>query len=307
VVWGAVYEQLGAWQDRRRFPQIGHSVDIGGRSLNVYCSGEGNPTVVLSSGGSLPGFSWRLIQPAIARVTSACWYDRPGLGWSDSGPDTQSSYSIATDLHRLLQMIGRPPPYVLVGHSIGGFEARAYFRSYPDEVAGMVFVDAAHEDFDARIQVGRAWCVKCPRLALVFLARVLGRVGLFRLLGSDPGPAPPGMTPPDWATLASFQRQYRTVVAGLQQDSRASEAQMRTAGRLDNLPLVVLTGAKTFSSSDPFEAKKLAQAQRTWIELQAELARLSTQGKQVIVEKSGHMIAYEAPEAVIAGVLDVVT
>src|SRR5438093_12925355 len=95
AVSGAVYEVVGAWEDRNRFPQIGRSIDIGGRSLNIYCSGEGNPTVVLLSGGGLPGYSWILVQPEVGRVTRACWYDRAGEGWSDPASDTQSSFSTA--------------------------------------------------------------------------------------------------------------------------------------------------------------------------------------------------------------------
>src|SRR2546425_8545290 len=83
---GAVYEQVGAWKDRRRFPQIGHSVDIGGRSLNVYCSGEGNPAVVLSSGGGVPRFNLGLVQPQIAPGAPA-FLDVPARrGWGDPRP-----------------------------------------------------------------------------------------------------------------------------------------------------------------------------------------------------------------------------
>src|SRR5262249_28934921 len=62
VTAGFFYEQAGAWRDRKRFPQVGRSIDIGGRSLNVYCSGEGSPTVILESGHALPGYSWVLVQ-----------------------------------------------------------------------------------------------------------------------------------------------------------------------------------------------------------------------------------------------------
>ena len=140
----------------------------------------------------------------------------------------------------------------------------------------------------------------------VFLARVLGTVGLFRLFASEPGPAPEGMKPQEWATIVSLQRQNKTVVAGLQEDSTANEEQMLRAGRLGKVPLIVLTGGRTFTNSDPSEAKKYAQAQDAWNALQSALARLSSRGKQVIVENSGHMIQYEAPKVIISAVLDIV-
>jgi pimeloyl-ACP methyl ester carboxylesterase len=239
-------------------------------------------------------------------ATRACWYDRAGEGWSDPAPDAQSTFATANDLHILLHTAHVTPPYVLVGHSVGGFAARAFYRLYPSEVAGMVLVEASHEDYDARIRVGNAWCPRCPRRPAIFLARVLGAVGLFRLFASEPGPAPDGMTPQEWAAIISLQRQYTTVATGLRQDPRVNEEQMRTVRDLGSIPLVVLTGGRTFPSSDPREELEYARAQRTWIAMRAELARLSTRGRHVIVENSGHMMPYEAPEAVIGAVLDIV-
>src|SRR6185436_3890912 len=83
---GLIYEEVGRRQDRKRLPQIGQSVDIGGRTLNLYCSGEGSPTVILDTGAGGPGYAWSHIQPEIAKFTRACWYDRAGHGWSDPGP-----------------------------------------------------------------------------------------------------------------------------------------------------------------------------------------------------------------------------
>jgi pimeloyl-ACP methyl ester carboxylesterase len=299
---GAVYEQVEASKDRRRFPQIGRSVDIGGRSLNIYCVGEANPTVVLLRGG----YSWMLVQPDVGRVTRACWYDPAGMGWSEPSSGTHSSFSIASDLHKLLQRAHVTAPYVLVGHSVGGFDARAFYRLYSNEVAGMVLVDASHEDYNARIQVGNPLCPRCPRRPAVFLARVLGAVGLVRLFASEPGPAPEGMKPMEWTTIVGLQRQSKTVVAGLQEEAKVNEEQMRTAGRLGNVPLIVLTGGRTFANSDPSEAQKYAQAQHAWNTLQSELARLSSRGRQEIVENSGHMMQYEAPQVIIRAVLEIV-
>jgi hypothetical protein len=86
VLTGVLYEQTGERTDRKRYPRIGRSVDIGGRSLNIYCSGDGNPTVILESAGHTAGYSWIDIQPEVAKLTRACWYDRAGYGWSDAGP-----------------------------------------------------------------------------------------------------------------------------------------------------------------------------------------------------------------------------
>ncbi len=130
VTAGFSYEQFGEWRDQHRFPQVGRSVDIGGRSLNLYCSGSGSPAVVMDSGAGAPGYGWKLVEPGIAKLTRACWYDRAGYGWSDPAPRTRTAADIAEDLHKLLHAAGIPPPYVLVGHSLGGFHVRVFAAHY---------------------------------------------------------------------------------------------------------------------------------------------------------------------------------
>lgn len=124
AVAGVIYEQIGERRDRQRLPQVGRSIDIGGRSLNIFCSGEGSPAVIFDSGSGEPGIVWSEIQIDIAKVTRACWFDRAGYGWSDSGPFPRTSEAMARELHELLRRTAIPPPYVLVGHSLGGLNVR---------------------------------------------------------------------------------------------------------------------------------------------------------------------------------------
>jgi len=146
LICGISYEQLGRRRDRERLPQIGRSVDIGGRTLNIFCQGSGGPAVILESGGPGPGLAWESTPGEVAKFTEACWYDRAGEGWSDPGPYPRTSVEIAKDLHSLLQRAGVPPPYVLAGASFGGLNSRVYAGLYPKEVAGMVLIDSADED-----------------------------------------------------------------------------------------------------------------------------------------------------------------
>ena len=85
VILGLIYEQIGRSHDARRLPpRIGRAVDIGGRTMNIFCSGEGSPAVVFESGGHGLGYEWVQVQPEVAKFTRACWYDRAGTGWSAS-------------------------------------------------------------------------------------------------------------------------------------------------------------------------------------------------------------------------------
>src|SRR5947209_6181962 len=91
LVTGFSYEQLERRRDRERLPQLGRSMDIGGRTLNVFCSGAGTPAVIFESSAPRPGYSWVLVQRGVARLTRACWYDRAGFGWSEPGPYPRTS------------------------------------------------------------------------------------------------------------------------------------------------------------------------------------------------------------------------
>src|SRR5688572_16855508 len=147
---GFTYEEIGRRRDRERLARVGDAIDIGGRQLNLFCSGEGQPSIVILTGNAQPGYAWSHIQPEIATYTRACWFDRPGEGWSDPGRFPQTSAATMKDLHQALGRAQVAPPYVLVGHSLGGLEARIFTGLHPTEVAGLVLVDAAHEEESRR-------------------------------------------------------------------------------------------------------------------------------------------------------------
>jgi pimeloyl-ACP methyl ester carboxylesterase len=146
LVAGVAYEQLGCWPDRSRLPQIGKSVDIGGRSLNIFCSRTNGPTVIFESGGDGPGLEWAPIQTEVAKFTQAWWYDRADIGWTDPGPYPRTCAAVVRDPHALLKQARVPTPYVLAGASFGGLNARVHGGLFPKEVAGIVLIDSAHED-----------------------------------------------------------------------------------------------------------------------------------------------------------------
>jgi pimeloyl-ACP methyl ester carboxylesterase len=299
---GLVYEWLGERRDRQRFAQIGRSVDIGGRTLNLYCSGIGSPAVVLDSGGGMPGYSWLLVQPGVARLTRACWYDRAGYGWSDPAPSSYGSDAIARDLHELLHRGGVAPPYVLVGHSFGAFNIRMYYELFPRDVAGIVLVDPSHEDL-AKIPnpagIGRPLVSLPDRLypAAAFVARIFSRLGVLRLVASS-GVPPRGITADQWATLSALRRRFNPQEGS----ARANVTLMRETGKLGSVPLIVLTAGKQPGGVDPVEVTKFERAR---IELLEQLAHKSTRGRQIIVPGSGHMVPWEAPQAVVGAVRDV--
>lgn len=126
------------------YPAPGRLVPIDGRRLHFHCTGTGSPTVVLEAGGGAFAIDWALVQPQVAASTRVCAYDRAGLGFSERSPSYEVVEQIVSDLHSGLLAAGEKGPYVLVGASIGGIYIRAYQRTYPGEVAALVFTNSAN-------------------------------------------------------------------------------------------------------------------------------------------------------------------
>jgi pimeloyl-ACP methyl ester carboxylesterase len=307
---GIVYEQVGRRRDRARFPQIGRSVDIGVRSLNISCSGTGGPPVIFESGGAGPGLGWEPFQTEVAKFTQACWYDRAGEGWSGPGPFPRTSVAISNDLHELLKRAGVPPPYVFAGASIGGLNSRVYGGLYPNEVAGMVLIDSAHEDEvlrAPRFYLGRT----APRfvwhpLQLAFEAAAF--VGLVRLTQSSPtqGKDPSQMTLDE--ITAELRQQPKSFVGNVSAGIVLPEsyAEATSVTRLGRFPLIVLTASESLDFGNPELNREAAAYQQVWIhEIQPKLVGLSTHGRQIVVPNANHGSIPQ--EVIISAIREVVT
>ena len=134
---------------RRPSPHRGGLVDLGGWRLHINCSGQvaaSQPAVILEAGAGDFSVDWSLVQPLVARFVRVCSYDRAGAGWSDLGPRPRTMRQQVWELHALLEGAGEKSPFVLVGHSYGGWLVRLFAEKYPVEVAGVVLIDAGAED-----------------------------------------------------------------------------------------------------------------------------------------------------------------
>lgn len=127
----------------------GGRVDVGGYELEWMCRGSGTPTIVAEAGYDSAGTdTWFDLLGPLSEISRVCTYDRAGTGASDPRPGGMHVTGMleADELHRLLDGAGIEPPYVVVGHSYGGFISRLFAARYPDETAGLVLVDSSHED-----------------------------------------------------------------------------------------------------------------------------------------------------------------
>lgn len=316
---GVLYEQMQRARDRENFPQIGRSVNIGGRMLNIDCSGAGQPAVILESGAPWafyskpremwengaprPGYSWVAIQRELAPSTTTCWYDPAGSGWSDPGPYPRDSASQARDLHALLEAARVPPPYVLVAESSAALDARVFTGFYPAEVAGLVLVNGVHPDLLIRIGRGRGlpWPGFVSR-SQDASARIFSLIGLYRFGSANhsaPAPPPKRIASAEWNTIWHLTQAPKARAALIQDiaSRNRSSAEARAAGSLGGRPLVVV-------SSENIEAASAHPG--LWMELQTDLARLSTHGKAIVVE-GGSDLVYRSPGAVIEAVRQILS
>jgi pimeloyl-ACP methyl ester carboxylesterase len=293
---GASYEGIAAAGDARRYPPPGQLVDVGGYRLHIQCVGTGSPTVVLDAGLGGSSLDWSLVQPELGSTTRVCAYDRAGMGWSDPGPQPRTPRQIADELHTLLTNAGIAGPYVLVGHSLAGKNVRRFALTHPEQVAGMVLVDARSEYVDANTSPAEVQAFQQALAAQASQYRVARSVGLVRLIGASlwGGPTMSRETRTEGVLLKTSQRGVDTTTAeGLERAT--DDAQLQAAPSLGDRPMIVLAAGQKVTH-DPI-----------WAEAQRRQAALSSDGQLIIAEESGHDIHLEQPTLVIDAVHELPT
>lgn len=291
----------------------GRLIDLGGRRLHLFALGQGRPTVVFEAALGASSVSWTFVHPEVAGFARACVYDRAGFRWSDRGPLPRTAGRIADDLRRLLQRAGEPPPYVLVGHSYGGFVTRIFAARFRSETAALVLVDApAPEAYlhptpeeQARIDRGVRLCRQgaiAARLGIARLVSLLASVRATRparavanaasfggLWDADSIIAPIWKLPEDvrrplgrfWTQPKFFEALGSQIATVSTSAAEVLEAEPPSFG---DLPLV------TISCANPSEGR---------VREQQALAARSTRGRHVIASTSGHWVPLDEPQLIV--------
>jgi len=289
---GFLYQNISEARDRRFNAMPGQLIDVVGYKMHIHCSGQGTPAVILDSGMGDSYISWSKVQPQIAKFTRICSYDRSGLGYSESGPRPRTSKVMAEELHQLLHNAEIPPPYILVGHSMGGYNVRLFASLYRSEVAGMVLVDSSHPEQQKRFpqelsDLDKTWLREQEFLAF---STPFGIPRLLGFCGND-------------AKIRAVDCNFHSAREGVAELKTVAESAAQTAatGSLGDMPLAVLSHDPDKPDPDlPFDL--LQPTNDAWQQMQEELSHLSTRGTHVIAKHSGHYIQLDRPDQVIEAV-----
>jgi pimeloyl-ACP methyl ester carboxylesterase len=246
-------------------------IDVGGRKLQVVRGGQGGPTVIFESGLGGTISNWDNVRPMVDKFTSTFCYSRAGTAPSDEpAPGRRTPLVLADDLHALLERAGVKPPYVLVGHSLGGMCVRVFAIKHPSEVAGLVLVDTG---------------VERAVVAAQAIDPALAKDILPPLTEADQAKMTPGL-------LAETEGYIATLKAG----------SLGISGGLPNVPMVVITSLQTLSRSGPQEdpTTKLKR------QLQSDIFQSTTYGMHIVTDRSPHNIMRTEPDLVINAIRFVV-
>jgi pimeloyl-ACP methyl ester carboxylesterase len=290
-------------------------VNIGGRKMNLYCSGQGATTVVFDAPSGEAGWNWFRVQPVVAMHTRACVFDRAGLGFSDPAKRPNTSENVVEDLHKLLVGAGVKPPYVMVGNSLGGANVQVYAYRYPTEVKGLVLVEPQHEDETRRLDrasqgnLNKVYAMVTEQNNYCMAAARKGmKRGSEEQMNCVGNPAETYGPALGAAVMSATTKPayWRTTID--EWDAiKVSDEQLRALRRpFGDLPVVLLTrGVSPYAvPGKPQSALNKAMEDEN-AAIQKETAALSTRGKQRVVPGAGHVIHADKPGAVVDAVLEV--
>jgi pimeloyl-ACP methyl ester carboxylesterase len=266
----------------------GKMVNVDGRKLHLNCSGQGSPTVVLEAGLGDSSLVWSLVQPKLETITRVCSYDRSGTAWShDAGPQHGLSRA-ADDLDRLLTISGERPPYVLVGHSWGGWLITVYARRHLEKVAGIVLVDSS-VGFDPPVieKMPESNSGGPPSGPLIMKN------------SAEDGNDPFKNLPPSSYQAYLWTQSLRRFDDVDDPDEPLASVQAATSGKfpLDGKPLVLIAARRADGAWDQNTEKGKG--------IRSHILHLS-RNSSLLYADSGHHVQLEKPEVVVAAVRQVI-
>lgn len=271
----------------------GKLYEVGGYRMHLYCTGEGSPTLVLEAGWTVPALGWGTVQPELSKTTKVCSYDRAGYGWSEPQPGPRDADQIATQLHALLQQAGVTGPIILMGHSMGGLYIRDYASHYPENLVGLIFVDAITPVQPGQLSPElRADLYEIPTYEYYIFSMTYG-LGIPRVMGECS------------KVYAGFEEHTERMLAESVCNSLLGEIwkeykgwwqsfdETIHTGPYGNLPILIFSRDPQKHSGAGAPSRLELEESVVWNQMQEDLKKFSTRNRRIIFRGSGHEIPLE--------------
>lgn len=280
------YHQIMTRVTADMYPPVGEIVDVGEYKLHVYALGDKTnlPTIILESGLGTPSSykDWEDIQVELSKYTRVISYDRAGYGWSESASNERTAEQIADDLFKLLEKAEEKGPFLLVGHSFGGFTSQVFAHKYKGDVAGLVLIDSSHVDQEGGFSKGESYLIR--GLKELGAGRILELINMLPIYSND-----------ELSVHFFHQHFYNdNQISELEYMMTKSAEQVRAAQAegFGNIPLFILSAEH--------------EEYQEWSELQAQTASLSSDGKHIVVKDASHYIHKDKPQIVIDSIMGMI-
>lgn len=277
-------------------PTPGQTYTVDGRKMYLECTGSGSPTIVLDAGLGNDSVIWAKVQPALARTTRVCAYDRAGFGLSESRPAPRDADHIAAELHDLLIRANIARPIVLMGHSIAGIYLRDYAAHYPADLTGLVFVDGSTPMQQDNPAIKAAGGMGLPPWYILMLGKTAFIVGVPRLMGRCSSHSP---GPDDEAAqmqAEDFCEMHPASSIGEMRSIEQSGEETVHSGPYGDLPILIFSHDPAKSLLTENAAQKKVEA--VWSQMQEDLKKLSTRSRRIIAKGSGHYVQIDRTDLI---------
>ncbi|WKA54720.1 alpha/beta fold hydrolase [Planococcus shixiaomingii] len=300
VMSGAAFEAVASYQGAKKFPPEGKLVNAGSSKLHLRQQGAGKPTIIFETGSGVASTGWRDLPKKLSDYATVVTYDRAGYAWSEEATTERTGDNIVRELYTALQKENIEGPYILVGHSLGGMYSRLFAQTYPNEVEGVVLLDARPENFSKEtapfFEKANLDPVSVNTPPANMLA-LLKRIGVLRLMENS---ILVGLSEEEQDLAMNIELQPKFFQAQEQELKNMTDLENSIRNQsLGSIPLTIIThGIPSDATGFGISSKDNKRMEEVWQEQQKQLLDLSTDSKLVIAEKSGHFVMDDEPELV---------
>jgi pimeloyl-ACP methyl ester carboxylesterase len=293
---GATYNALSLRHYRKLSGVPGKLYNVNGYAMHMYCTGQGSPTIILDSGLGDDFTIWAKVQPDLSRVTRVCSYDRAGFGWSQARPGVQDANAISAELHQLVSVSGVQRPFILMGHSIAGLYLRSYAAHYPNDLAGLVFVDGATPLQDDRVPRELVKIQDQQRKEMPW-QKLLMTLSWYRIKGICTA-VPAGFESYSlWIKADSCVPSQMSAMENELDAERASGEETLHAGPFGSLPILIFSRDPEVLAAN-WPAEVATGNAVVWNQMQEEAKGLSDHSRRIIAKGSDHYVQIDRADLV---------